>query len=110
MRKRIARGESCLEFEVVDTGIGIAEDDLERIYMPFVQVDDSPTRRQGGTGLGLTLTREIVLLLGGTIQVDSTVGVGTTFTLTVPRRWSPNAAVAPQAEPVASEVPAALAG
>ncbi|MCY0988150.1 ATP-binding protein [Nannocystis sp. ILAH1] len=110
VRRRIARGESCLEFEVADTGIGIAEDDLERIYMPFVQVDDSPTRRQGGTGLGLTLTREIVLLLGGTIQVDSTVGVGTTFTLTVPRRWSPDAAVAPQAEPVASEVPAALAG
>ncbi|WAS91635.1 sensor histidine kinase [Nannocystis punicea] len=109
VRERVERGEARIEFEVTDNGIGIAPDDLDRIYMPFVQIDDSPTRRQGGTGLGLTLTREIVLLLGGTIHVDSTLGAGTTFTLAVPRRWSPDPAAPPRVEAVASGVPAPLA-
>ncbi|PCC68909.1 Signal transduction histidine kinase [Nannocystis exedens] len=110
VRERVEDGEARLEFKVRDTGIGIAEDDLERVYMPFVQVDDSPTRRAGGTGLGLTLTREIVLLLGGTITVDSALGVGTTFTLTVPRRWAAETASAPLEQRVAGGVPAPLPG
>ncbi|MDC0716747.1 sensor histidine kinase [Nannocystis bainbridge] len=97
IHKVYGRGETSIEFKVVDTGIGIAADDLERIYMPFVQVDDKSTRRQGGTGLGLALTREIVQLLGGCINVTSRLGVGTTFTIAVPRRWT--------AEPAPARVP-----
>lgn len=94
VRGRQQGGEDFVEFAVTDSGIGIAPQDLERIFMPFVQVDDSTTRRHGGTGLGLALTRELVGLLGGTISVASELGNGATFTITVPRRWHGPAAVA----------------
>lgn len=87
IREREVDGEARVEFAVTDAGIGIAAEDLERIFRPFVQVDDSSTRRHGGTGLGLALTRELVGLLGGTLSVTSTLGAGATFTITVPRRW-----------------------
>jgi signal transduction histidine kinase len=102
--EHVEGGEVLLQFRVTDTGIGISADDLERIFMPFVQVDDSPTRRQGGTGLGLTLTREIVVLLGGTIAVDSTLGEGTTFTVAVPRRWSRSEPAPQRSESVSTRV------
>ncbi|MDC0672573.1 sensor histidine kinase [Nannocystis radixulma] len=104
--ERVVGGEVVLEFQIADTGIGISADDLDRIFLPFVQVDDSPTRRQGGTGLGLTLTREIVVLLGGTIAVDSAIGEGTTFTVVVPRRWSRSAPASPRGESVSAQLTA----
>ncbi|WP_374671041.1 PAS domain S-box protein [Acidovorax temperans] len=73
-----------LLLEVEDTGIGIASQHLDRIFDPFAQADASTTRRFGGTGLGTTITRQLTELMGGTISVRSTVGVGTTFTVRLP--------------------------
>ena len=71
-----------LAIEVEDTGIGIAPADLERIFEPFVQLGQAASHR--GTGLGLTITRRLVTLMGGTLRVESTVGVGTLFHLELP--------------------------
>jgi two-component system, chemotaxis family, sensor kinase Cph1 len=68
-----------LLFRVCDTGIGLAQTDRSRIFEPFTQVDASSTRRYEGTGLGLTICRKIVNLMGGEIAVDSTLGEGSTF-------------------------------
>lgn len=69
---------------VEDTGIGIAPSDIGRIFEPFWQVEQSSTRRVGGTGLGLSVARQLARLLGGDIQVSSELGVGTRFTVRVP--------------------------
>jgi signal transduction histidine kinase/ActR/RegA family two-component response regulator len=68
---------------VHDTGPGLSEGDLERIFEPFEQVDSSSRRKQGGTGLGLPITRRLVELMGGTLDVESQVGVGSTFQFTL---------------------------
>ncbi|WP_448204954.1 two-component regulator propeller domain-containing protein [Azospirillum sp. sgz302134] len=73
-----------LHLVVADTGIGIAPDLHEAIFQDFVQADDSITRRFGGTGLGLAVCRRIATMLGGSLTVDSAVGAGSTFRLTVP--------------------------
>ncbi len=72
-----------LAIHVVDTGIGIPPDRLDAIFEPFVQADSSTTRQYGGTGLGLTLSRSLAELLGGTLAVTSELGIGSTFTVTV---------------------------
>ena len=73
---------------VRDTGPGISADKLDQIFEPFTQGDSSTTRAKGGTGLGLTVSRRLAKLLGGELVVDSTVGVGSTFTLILPRHQS----------------------
>ncbi|MEJ2762715.1 ATP-binding protein [Photobacterium sp. MCCC 1A19761] len=70
--------------DVEDSGIGISTDRLEKIFAPFSQADSSMTRRFGGTGLGTTISRQLVELMGGNISVTSTVGEGTTFRVTLP--------------------------
>jgi signal transduction histidine kinase len=70
---------------VHDTGVGIAEDQLVRVFEPFVQVDARLTRSQEGTGLGLAISRDLARGMGGDLTAESTVGVGSTFTLTLPR-------------------------
>jgi two-component system sensor kinase len=77
-------GEPCLKFDVIDSGIGISADKLESIFDPFVQADNSITRRFGGTGLGLTISRRLARGLGGDLTVRSEVGKGSTFTVYFP--------------------------
>jgi len=77
-----------LIISVEDTGIGISPEHFERIFEPFWQVEQKATRRAGGTGLGLTVTRRLALLLGGDVTVKSEPGTGTTFTICLPVRPS----------------------
>jgi len=69
---------------VRDTGVGMEPDDLKHIFARFCQVDGSTTRTYGGTGLGLSVVKEVVLSLGGRIDVESELGVGSTFTISLP--------------------------
>ena len=77
------RGD-MLSFDVEDTGIGIAKEAMEAIFMPFHQSDPGIEREFGGSGLGLNISRRLATRLGGRIEVESTLGVGSTFTLLVP--------------------------
>lgn len=72
-----------VRFEILDTGPGIPEGEVEHIFESFAQVDDSITRKHGGTGLGTAIAREIVHLMGGEISVASTVGIGTQFSFEI---------------------------
>lgn len=76
--------KSFLEFYIKDTGIGIPKDKLDLVFDRFRQIDDSHTKKHSGTGLGLTISKRLVELLGGTITVDSTIDKGSTFYFTLP--------------------------
>ena len=78
-----------LTLSVRDTGIGIPADRMDRLFKSFSQVDASTTRRYGGTGLGLVITKRLIELMGGEIRVESTMGEGTTFTFTLPGEVAP---------------------
>jgi signal transduction histidine kinase/CheY-like chemotaxis protein len=86
---RLDADADAVRFAVSDTGIGIGGDDLERIFDEFVQLPSDLQRRAQGTGLGLPLTRKLVGLLGGEIDVTSAVGTGTRFDVTIPLRRRP---------------------
>ena len=81
---RLASEESQLHFVVRDTGVGIPTEKLERIFESFTQADSSTTRKYGGTGLGLTITRQLINLLGGRIWAESQLGQGSRFHFTLP--------------------------
>jgi PAS domain S-box-containing protein len=83
------RQNGMVALAVADTGIGIPEDKLELIFEEFRQVDSSIARTYGGTGLGLSISRRLARLLGGDLTVQSTVGVGSTFTVTIPLGTDP---------------------
>ena len=73
-----------LHFEVHDTGIGIAADDLSQLFQPFKQLDSSDTRRYGGTGLGLSIAQRLVQLMGGDMGATSVHGQGSLFWFDIP--------------------------
>jgi signal transduction histidine kinase/CheY-like chemotaxis protein len=77
-------GQQYVQVSVTDTGIGVAEKDIHPMFEPFQQVDNSLTRKAGGTGLGLPLAKSLVELQRGRIWVESQVGVGSTFSITLP--------------------------
>jgi len=102
---RDAAREHGVLFEVIDTGIGIAPSKLELIFEPFAQADGSVTRLYGGTGLGLAITRSVATLMGGSVQVQSAPGVGSTFSLRLPL---PPAALPSAEAPAPAEAAAAV--
>src|SRR5439155_805487 len=80
----IRRGGETLALVVTDTGIGMSAEGRARLFDKFVQADSSTTRRFGGSGLGLSIARELVQAMGGTIEVVSRLGEGSTFCATLP--------------------------
>ncbi|MCL2055642.1 MAG: response regulator [Oscillospiraceae bacterium] len=79
------KGESAaaVRFEIKDSGIGMSSEQLEKVFAPFIQADSSTTRTYGGTGLGLTITKNIVELMGGELVVESSPGAGSTFSFEI---------------------------
>jgi len=82
--RRTINGAEWVEIAVSDTGIGIQPDMIERLFEPFVQADNSTTRRFGGTGLGLAISRRFCRMLGGEITATSAIGRGSTFNIILP--------------------------
>lgn len=95
--------QARLDFTIKDTGIGINQEALERLFQPFVQADGSTTRSFGGTGLGLSICKHLVELMGGSIAATSTTGQGSQFTVTLPFD-KPPVAVTANNQPLASPI------
>jgi signal transduction histidine kinase len=85
VRLGVTQERDEVRFGVSDTGIGISPADIQRLFRPFTQLDSGLTRKYGGTGLGLYISQRLAELLRGRIEVSSTAGVGSTFTLVLPR-------------------------
>tara|TARA_B100000900_G_scaffold276711_1_gene236591 strand:+ start:1718 stop:6598 length:4881 start_codon:yes stop_codon:yes gene_type:complete len=77
--------DSILDFKVTDSGIGMTPDQVAKVFKPFTQADEKTTRKFGGTGLGLTITKMFAEMMGGNIQLSSVINKGTTFTVSIPK-------------------------
>jgi PAS domain S-box-containing protein len=108
IRVDISAGDGGLVFKIQDSGIGIAADKLDAVFERFVQADASTTRRFGGSGLGLTICRDLVVLMGGDILVESVEGRGTTFTVNLPLERLERPSKAPDAAPAVGPAPGAV--
>jgi signal transduction histidine kinase len=86
VRVGCAVDNSTLEVRIADTGVGIAAENIEDVFEPFWQAEQTATRKTGGTGLGLSVTRKLARLLGGDVTVASRMGAGSTFLLTLPMK------------------------
>lgn len=91
-RKKFEGKETFIEFFITDNGIGVAPDKLAAIFEPFSQADASSSRRKGGTGLGLPISKSLAELMGGKLTIETKLGTGSTFALILPYRmadWTP---------------------
>lgn len=86
--RRIVQGRECCEFQVKDTGIGMTQEQIEKLYKPFTQADTSTTRKYGGTGLGLAIVWRFCQMMAGEITVESSLGQGSMFTVHLPVEMS----------------------
>jgi signal transduction histidine kinase len=84
VRIEVSASDEKVRFAVIDTGPGIAQEDIDRLFQDFTQLDASSTRKFGGSGLGLALSRRLARLLGGDVTLASMVGTGSTFVLELP--------------------------
>ncbi len=75
---------TVVKFDIIDTGIGIKSESMDKIFDSFIQEDESTAKKYGGTGLGLAISKELIELMGGSIEVKSKIGEGSTFTLKIP--------------------------
>ncbi len=82
--RHVDPADATLQFEVIDSGVGMARGDIARMFEPFMQGDTSTTRGYGGTGLGLAICKRLVELMGGVLEVESEPGVGSTFRISLP--------------------------
>ena len=101
VRLAVRREDQDVEMSVTDSGIGMTQEQLGRLFQAFTQADASTTRKYGGTGLGLAISKRFCEMMGGTIDVTSTPGEGTTLTVALPAKVK---------EPAAPDAPAAVAG
>lgn len=104
VQRSAQRDSDDIAFIISDTGVGIAPEKLEAIFAPFSQADSSTTRRFGGSGLGLSISKKLTELMGGTISAESTPGVGSSFMITLPLPRDAKAPVTEQPDLNYSEI------
>ncbi|RPH26705.1 MAG: DUF4154 domain-containing protein [Bacteroidales bacterium] len=84
VRVEVAQNNSVIDIKVIDTGLGIQADQIERLFKPFIQIDSGITRKHDGTGLGLSISKKLITMMGGKIYVESEFGKGSTFSVELP--------------------------